>query len=188
MFTSSQFLIPAAGVLSIQLAVIILLYNISRIRWAASAGVASSKLGVLTSQVVTILLPLAVIVAVIGDLAALKAYSDTDQKRIEREAREVEYEPVIRAAVSAKPNLWCFPNGYVNNEDGHPISKRPCAQVGQFRVLDQFASMVSTVEIYKVFEDGTVRPAAYHRDYETGFIADEKVTSLAELKTAFGVK
>lgn len=111
-----------------------------------------------------------------------------DQKRIEREAREVEYEPVIRAAVSAKPNLWCFPNGYVNNEDGHPISKRPCAQVGQFRVLDQFASMVSTVEIYKVFEDGTVRPAAYHRDYETGFIADEKVTSLVELKTAFGVK
>jgi hypothetical protein len=188
MFTSSQFLIPAAGVLSIQLAVIVLLYNISRIRLAASVGVAPCKFGVLTGRVVTALFPLAIVAAVIGDAAAVNAYSDYDQKQTAKEARAVEYQPLIRAAMSAKPNLWCFPNGYLIDEEANPISKRACAQVGQFRVLDQYASMVSTVEIYKVAEDGTVRAAALQRDYDIGFIADEDVTSLAELKTAFGVK
>lgn len=188
MFTSPAFLIPAAGILSIQLAVIVLLYNISHIRMATPASVGSSRLAIFTSRVVTALLPIAVVIAVIGDVAALKAYHDYDQKQTAKEARAIEYEPLIRAAISAKPNLWCLPNGYLITEDVSPISKRPCAQVGQFRVMDQYASMVSTVEIYKVFEDGSVRPAAYQREYDIGFIADEKVTTLAELKTAFGLQ
>jgi hypothetical protein len=188
MFSSYQFLITAAAVLSIQLAVIVLLYNISRIRWAASAGVPSTRFGTLTGKSVTCLLPLAIVIALIGDFSALKAYSDYDQKRIAKEERAVAYEPIIRAALSAKPDLWCLPNGYLIDGEANPISKRPCAQVGQFRVLDQYIGMSAMLEIYKVSDDGTVRAAAYQDDYDIGFVADEQVTSLAELQTAFGVK
>jgi hypothetical protein len=44
------------------------------------------------------------------------------------------------------------------------------------------------LEIYKVSDDGTVRAAAYKKDWDIGFIADESVTSLQELKLAFNVK
>lgn len=188
MFSSPQFLFPAAAVLSIQLAVIVLLYNISKIRWSASAGVPSTRLGTLTGKAVTALLPLTIVIAMIGDIAALKAYKDYDQKRSAKEARAVEYEPVIKAAMSAKPDLWCLPNGYLFDGEASAVSKRPCAQVGQFRVLDQHVGMSALLEIYKVSEDGTVRAAAYQDDYDVGFIADETVTNLAELKAAFGVK
>lgn len=64
----------------------------------------------------------------------------------------------------------------------------PCAKVGQFIVIDQIAGYPEMLEIYKQEADGTVRAAAYKGGYERGYEIDEEVTSLAELKAAFGVK
>jgi hypothetical protein len=188
MFSSPQFLVPAAAVLSIQLAVVTLLYNVDKIRRSSTPDASSTRFGAIFGKLMATLFPLVIVVSVVGDAAALKAYSDQHQKWIAKEARAVEYEPLINAALMAKPNQWCHSNGYLVEGEVNPLSRRPCAQVGQFRVLAQYPGMSTLLEIYKVFEDGTVRAAAYQKDYDIGFIADETVTSLDELKTAFGVK
>jgi hypothetical protein len=188
LYLSSDFLVPAAAILSAQLAVIALLHNLSQIRPSTLVSATSSHLGRFTRKLATSLLPVAVLVALVGDVAAVSSYRTEHIRQAEVEARAEAYRPIIDAALSAKPDNWCFPNGHLFVGDVSSNSKRPCAQVGQFRVMDQFLSISTALEIYKVFPDGSVKPAAYEESYRIGFKVDETVTSVSELKAAFGVK
>jgi hypothetical protein len=188
MFFEPKFIVLASTTVAIELAVLTFLYYISRLRQKAEIAFTPTRLGRVTDQIAIAALPILVIVALIGDMAAIKAYGDARQIEMAADARAVEYAPLIKAAISAKPNMFCSNNGYVAMDDAPPANKRACAQVGSFRVIDQFAALPGTLEIYKVSDDGTVRAAAYRKDWDTGFIADGNVTSLQELKLAFNVK
>jgi hypothetical protein len=187
MFFETKFLVVASTTLAIELAVLTFLYCMSRLRQKAELGLTLSKGGRVIRKIAVAALPVLVLVAVIGNVAAMQAYGDARQIEIESEARAVEYAPLVKAAISAKPNMFCSTNGYTAMDDAS-TSKRACAQVGSFRVIDQYAALPGMLEIYKVYDDGTVRAAAYRKDWDTGFIADESVTTLAELKQAFNVK
>jgi hypothetical protein len=187
MFLETKFLVLASTTIAIELAVLIFLYYMSRLRQKAEVGLTPSRCGRVIGKIAVAALPVLLLVAVIGDVATMKAWGDARRIEIVAEARAVEYAPLVKAAISAKPNMFCSTNGYTAMDDAS-TSKRACAQVGSFRVIDQYAAMPGILEIYKVYDDGTVRAAAYKKDWDTGFIADESVTTLAELKQAFNVK
>lgn len=186
MTTTIEFVSTAALALSAQIAIGLFLYKTTGMRVVGGLGAGDQITGDRVRQARCLVLPIAILLALVGNATSVIAFVDAQSQEAAKANNVKIYAPLVKAALAAEPTSMCSSNGYLVKDRSLPGASKSCAQVGPFRVLNQYASMPGTLEVYKVMSDGSVR-IAFNYDYETGYAIDETVSSLDELITEFSV-
>lgn len=186
MTTTIEFVSTAALALSAQIAIGLFLYRTTDRRVVGGPGTGSQITGDRVRQARRLVLPVAILLALVGNAASVIAFVDAQSQEAAKANNVKIYAPLVEAALAAEPTSMCSSNGYLVKDGSLSGASKSCAQVGPFRVLNQYASMPGTLEVYKVMPDGSAR-VAFNYEYETGYEIDKTVSSLDELITEFSV-
>lgn len=136
-------------------------------------------------KVLRILFPLAIIVALVVDVSALRAY--VNHARDEQVAAELteKLKPILAKAVSIKRDAICTRNGYIANDRTIESDKIACAQVGDFRVVNPSLDRNSVV-VFKARSESEV-VQVIRVGYEAITLIDGE-TTVDQLKAVFSTK
>ncbi len=186
MFLETAFLIPAALVLFLEVAILTLFYYGLRGRISVPAGGSAEFLHKLEydHKVCRVLFPLAIVVSLVVNVSAVGSYvTYANGERAEKELSEA-LKPVLAKAATLQRDLVCTRNGFVAGPQTAESDKISCAQVGDFRVLNPTIDRSQTT-IFKVRSPSEVVQVTrngYHIELLDG------VTTVDDLKAAFAVK
>jgi hypothetical protein len=187
MYLTPSFLIPALIIAFIEIAFLVAAYLGLKGRTSAPAAAPVEFLWKLDIErkFFRIIFPVALIVALIGDVTALRAYTKySNEQQAATEITEA-LKPILANAVSIKRDAICTRNGYIAGERTLESDKIACAQVGDFRVLNPSLDR-SSVMVFKARSETEV-VQVIRNGYEAITLIDGE-TTVDQLKTAFLAK
>jgi hypothetical protein len=186
MFLTPTFLIPAAILAFFEIALLVkFFYGLKgKIPLPVDSSVEFVWHRKYDHKVLRILFPLAIIIALVVDVSALRAYvNHSREEQVATELTET-LKPILAKAVSIKRDAICTRNGYIAGERTIESDKIACAQVGDFRVLNPSIDR-NEVIIFKARSETEVVQVT--RIYEAITLIDGE-TTVDQLKTAFSAK